>query len=141
LCNQSGHQQQADDHGDVQCSGELAHQVCIFQNIGHVVGTNTGKGGVQLSQQINAQDQQIELVLDQQTGCLTQGVLLSGSGGVLLGFVFVLGQLLQGQDRDGVGDDTDDDIDQSDDSPCGGIITEVCNKTEGNSLDDGAGGE
>ena len=35
LCNQSGHQQQADDHGDVQCSGELAHQVCIFQNIQH----------------------------------------------------------------------------------------------------------
>ena len=63
LCNHGGHQQQADDHGDVQCGGKLTHQVLVAHHIGHVVGANTGEGGVQLGQQI-------ELVLDQQASVL-----------------------------------------------------------------------
>ena len=139
FCDNRRHKQKTDNHGDIQCGSKGAHQVLITQNIGHVVGANTGESGVELCQQINTQDQQIILVLNQQAGGLTQGVLFFGSRDIFPGFIFFFGQLLQGQNRDGIRDDADDNINQRNDSPSGCGIAKVFHQAEGSSLDNGAG--
>ena len=111
--------------------------------MGGVEGTHTDHGTIDLLQNVGDADHQVVFVGNQQLGSLDKTVLL-----VFLDFGFIRGidklflrQLLDGEDRERVDDQTDNGVDDSHGAPCFGSVTQCGDGQQRERLDCKAGGE
>ena len=108
-----------------------------------VVGTHADHGTIDLLQNVGDADHQVVFVGDQQLGSFDKTVLL-----VFLDFGFIRGidklflrQLLDGENRERVDDQTDNGIDDSHGAPCFGSVAQCRDSQQCERLNGKAGGE
>ena len=108
-----------------------------------VVGTHADHGTIDLLQNVGDADHQVIFVGNQQLGSFDKTVLL-----VFLDFGFIRGidklflrQLLDGENRERVDDQTDNGIDDSHGAPCFGSVAQCRDSQQCERLNGKAGGE
>ena len=143
LGNEGRGKDQCDDQRNVDGPRKHAEQVLVAKDMGGVVGTHTDHGTVNLLQNVGDADHQVVFVGNQQLGSFDKTVLL-----VFLDFGFIRGidqlflrQLLDGENRERVDDQTDNGIDDSHGAPCFGGVAQCGDSQQRDGLDGKAGGE
>ena len=138
LLDDHGQNREGNDHGDIDSQRQGAENRFIAEDILGVVGADADDRCVELSQNVAAADDDVVLVLEQNLKGLQESEIV-----FLLSVFFytlvIFRQLLDGEYGIGVGDQTNNRVDDGDCSPASHTTAEPADCINGHSFNDNLG--